>query len=429
MLQKTDFDPFLKEYWSDSRMEQLTYQYRPFLAMCPKDTKVGGEYVVVPVDVDDGADGSPTFADAQAVATTVGTDAFRKQFQVQVVEDFQLAQISNKLIRLTRDTPRLALQRAVDETKKKKNILAARLARAMYRSGVGEIGTVDSSVSALNTKIIGLSNKQDARNFRIGQRVVFASTLTAALRDSGDYVTVTAVDYDNAKITTDAPVDLSTSIALIATGDIIFTKGSRTVGAATTPTLLTMQGLASWCPSTAPSGGENFNNVDRSIWPDRMAGLRYKAGVAQSGPIQEILIDSLVDAAIREVYPSHIFMDPFFYGQAIMAMEGTVVRINEAGTNTRGEKTRIGFEGFSLSVGYGNGGTKVFPDANQLPKTHHALTLDTWVLGSAGELIQNDLQAGSSRDVENASAVEYRYVFCGEFHTGAPGKNQVVKYA
>lgn len=427
MLQKSDFDPFLKEYWSDSRMEQLTYQYRPFLAMVPKDPNIGGEYIVVPMDIDDGADGSPTFSDAQAVAQTAGTDAFRKQFQVQVVEDFQLAQISNKIIRLSRNSPRLALQKAVDETKKKKNILAARIARGMYRSGYGEIATVDTSVSATNTKVIGLSNKQDARNFRLGQRVVFATTLTAALLDGGDYVTVTSVDYDNAKIGTDAPVDLATSITGYANGAIVFTKGSRGVGS--NPTLLTMQGVAAWIPTTAPTGGDNFNGVDRSVWPDRMAGLRYKAGVAQSGPIQEILIDSLVDAAIREVYATHCFVDPAIYGQALMAMEGTVMRVSEKGTTATGAKTNIGFEGFSVSVGYGNGGTKIFPDANQAVKTHHALTLDTWVLGSAGELIQNDLQAGSSRDVENASAVEYRYVFCGEFHCGSPGKNQVVKYA
>jgi hypothetical protein len=160
-----------------------------------------------------------------------------------------------------------------------------------------------------------------------------------------------------------------------------------------------------------------------------MAGLRYKAGVAQSGPIQEILIDSLVDAAIREVYATHVMMDPAIYGQALMAMEGTVQRISEKGDAGGGKRTNIGFEGFSVSVGYGNGGTKVFPDANQAVKTHHALTMDTWVLGTAGEMIQNDLQSGTNRDVENASAVEYRYVFCGEFHCGSPGKNQVVKYA
>src|SRR5574342_1284467 len=98
MLVKADFDAFLKEYWSEGRREVLTYQYRPFLAMCPKDEDAGGEYWVIPVDLDDGADGSPTFSDAQAVATASGTDAQKKQFQVQYVEDFQLAQISNKLL-------------------------------------------------------------------------------------------------------------------------------------------------------------------------------------------------------------------------------------------------------------------------------------------------------------------------------------------
>ncbi|MCA1824419.1 MAG: hypothetical protein LC640_09200 [Frankia sp.] len=429
MLRKTDFDVFLKEYWTPLAEEALTYQYRPFMAMCPKNTGLGGEYTVVPVDVDDGADGSATFSDAQAVAQTGGTDALRRQFQVQVVEDFQLAQIENKLIRLSRKSPELALQRAVEETTKKKNILAARIARDMYRSGYGEIGTVSTSVSATSTKVIGLSNKQDARNFRVGGRYVFASSLTAALRDGGDYVTATAIDYDNAKITTDAPVDLATSITAIADGDIIFVKGKRDVGS--NPTLKTIQGLGAWIPSTAPTlGSDNFNGVDRGVWPDRLAGLRYQAGVAQSGPIQEILINSLVDAAIREVYPSHVFIDASLYGQALLALEGTATRIqDEKGTNGRGDKTTIGFQGFSLQIGYGNSGTKVFPDANCPVKTHYALTLDRFKLGSAGELIQNDLQSGSNRDVENASAVEYRYVFCGSFYTNAPGKQQVVKYA
>lgn len=427
MLQKSDFDAFLKEYWTENKMEVLTYQNRPALAMMPKNTKVGGEYWVVPVDVDDGADGSPTFSDAQAVAAASGTDALRKQFQVQFVEDFQLAQISNKLIRLSRDAPRLALQRATEETKKKRNILAARIARSMYRSGYGEIGKVDTSVSATSTKVIGLSNKQDARNFRIGQRVVFASSLTAALRGSGAYVSVTKIDYDLGKITTDAATDLDTSIASISNGDTVFLKGARGTGAS--PTLLTMQGFGSWLPSTAPSGGENFNGVDRSVWPDRLAGLRYNGGTAVSGPIQEILIDSLIDGAIREAYFTHLFMDPAKYGEAIKALETTVTRVTEKGVNTKGQPTSIGFNGFEVAVGYGSGGAKVFPDANCPVKTHYALTLDTWELGSAGELIQNDLQAADSRDVENASSVEYRYVFTGAMAGFAPGKNQVVIYA
>lgn len=428
MLQKSDFDPFLKEYWTENRMEVLTYKHRPLLAMMPKNTEIGGEYWSVPCDVDDGADGSPEFDDALAVATGSDGEPMLKQFQVQYVEDFQIMRISNKLIRLSRKAPRLALKKAADQSKKKKDILAQRIARSMYRSGYGELGTIDTSISATSTKILGIANKQDCRNFRKGQRLVFASSTTAALRDSGDFLTVVSVDYDAQKVTTDAPTDLATSIASIANGDTIFLKGARGVGS--NPTLKTMQGLAAWNPSTTPSGGENFNGVDRSVWPDRLAGMRFNNGTAASGPVQEILIDSLVDAAIREAYCDKSFVDPKIYGDALKALEGTVTRVKDAkGVNTKGKETTIGFNGFEVAIGYGSNGCQVFPDANCPVKRQYHLTMDTWELGSAGELIQNDLQTGEQRDVENASAVEQRYVFTGAMACFAPGKNMVVVYA
>lgn len=420
MLVKSDFDNFLKEYWTAGKLEILYFKHRPFLAMCPKNTEVGGEKWIVPIELDLGADGSPTFSDAQAIAEASGTDLQTRQFVVDYVEDFQISQISNKLLRLSRKQPQLALYKAAETTKQKKDILAQRLARSMYRTGYGELGTIDTSVSALSTSIIGLSVKTDARNFRIGQRLVFASSLTAALRDSGDYVSVTGIDFDNKKIATDAPTNLSTSITSLANADKIFLKGAR--GSGSSPTLLTMQGLGSWVPETAPAGSENFNGVDRSLWPDRLAGLRYNGGSAVSGPIQEILVDSLVEAAIREAYCDRVFMDPLRYGEALKSMMAQVDRIKE----TVG---KVGFNGFEVQIGYGSSGVKVFPDANCPTSRHWALTLDTFELGSAGPLIQNDLQHGQGRDVHNGSTVEYRDVFTGAMICKAPGKNQVVVYA
>jgi len=422
MLTKSDYDAFLKEYWDDGKREVLVYQNRPFLAMVPKDTEAGGENWVVPIDLDWGADGGPTFSIAQGVAQASGTDQQAKQFVVQWQEDFQIAQIRNAVMRVSRKSPKLALQKAADLTKKKQDILAQRLARNMYRSGYNDIGTIDTSVSALNTKVIGLSAAIDARNFHIGQQLVFAQTLTAALRDSADFVSVVAIDYENKKITTDAPTDLSTSITGIANGDKIFIRGGRGSGA--TPSLIAIQGVAAWILDTAPTvgGGDSFNGQDRSMWADRMAGLRWPASGTIGGPVNEILIDSLVDAAIREVYCDRTFIDPKKYGDAIKALEGTVERINE-------KVGRVGFNGVELQIGYGSSGTKMFPDANCPTNYAYNLTLDTWMLPTLGELIQNDLQNGQSRDIENASGIEYRYVFHGAFGTNAHGKNQVVKFA
>lgn len=416
MLQKTHMDAFLAEYWTPGKVEKLTYEHRPFLAMVPKNTKVGGENWVVPIDLDDGADGSPTFSDAQAIAAA--SQSQKRQFVVQYVEDFQLAQIENKIIRLTRDTPRLALEKAGRETERAQNILAQRIARNMYRSGYGDLGTLDAAAPT-NVKTLLLSNRVDCRNFRIGQRITFAASLTAALRDTADYLTVVAIDFDNKKILTDAPTDIATSITGITAGDKIFLKGAR--GAGASPSLLTFQGAASWIPDTAPTTGDSFNGLDRSVWVDRLAGIRYPHVGTASGPIEDILIDALVDAAIREAYPTHLFLDPQKYGEALKALEGRTQKINE-------KVGKIGFNGFQLDIGYGSSGVKVFPDAN-CPALHgYALTLDTWEMGSAGELIQNDLQHGKGRDIENSSAVEYRYVNTGAFICKAPSKNQVIKF-
>lgn len=420
MLTKTDFDAFLKEYWDEGKREVLVYQNRPFLAMVPKDEDAGGENWVIPIDLDWGADGGPTFSVAQAVAQTSNTDQQARQFVVNWKEDFQVAQVSNATMRVSRKAPKQALENAAKLTKKKQDILAARIARNMYKSGYNEIGTLDTSVSATSTAIIGLSSKIDGRNFHIGQQLQFASSLTAALRDNGDYVSVTKVDFDNKKITTDAPTDLATSIASIANADKIFIRGGRGVGAS--PTLLTFQGLAAWIPDTAPTGGDSFNGRDRSEWPDRMAGLRYPASGTISGPVNEVMMDALIDAAIREVYCTHSFIDPLKYRDAIKALEGTVERVHE-------KVGKVGFNGVEIQIGYGSSGTKMFPDANCPTNYAYNLTMDTWMLPTLGPLIQNDLQNGESRDIENSSGIEYRYVTHGAFGCSAPGKNQVVKFA
>lgn len=420
MLSKTDYDAFLKEYWDEGKREVLVFQNRPLLAMVPKDEDAGGENWVIPIDLDWGTDGSPTFSIAQGLAQTSNTDQQARQFVVDWKEDFQVAQVRNNVMRVSRKSPKQALESAANLTKKKQDILAQRIARSLYKSGYGELGTVDSAVSALSTAVIGLSSKIDGRNFHIGQQLQFASSLTAAMRDSGDYVTVTGIDYDNKKITTDAPTSLAASIASIATADKIFLRGARGVGA--TPSLLMIQGLAAWLPDTAPTAGDAFNGRDRSEWPDRMAGLRYPASGTIPGPVNEVMIDALIDAAIREVYVDKTFIDPVKYGDAIKALEGTVERVTE-------KVGRVGFNGVEINIGYGSSGTKMFPDANCPTNYAYNLTMDTWKLPTLGSLIQNDLQNGTSRDIENASGIEYRYVFHGAFGCNAPGKNQVVKFA
>lgn len=419
-LTTTLFQDFLKEYWFPGSVEELIYKDHPLLAMVPKNTEVGGEYWAVPIDLDDGADGSPTFADAQTAAAN--TSSLKRQFQVSYVEDFQVARVDNKVIRLSRDNPRLALEKAAAESKRAKRILSSRIARNLYRNGYGVLGRVTSSSFAVKTFTV---NALYARNFRIGQMLQFAADDdSGAMRDSGDYVSVTAINVDTGTITTDAPTDLATSITSIAQNDYVILKGARH---ATAASKLCLTGLQGWLPDTAPTAGDSFFGVDRSTWPSRLAGIRY---ACSAGPIEQQLIDALVHMGNHECYPTHLFLDPNYYGRLLKAQEGKVIVCREPAKSMSGSTNeKIGFNGFEIMTGYGSSGVKVFPDGDCPAGYGFALTLDTWQLGSAGELIQNDLQNGDSLDMASSSGIEFRDVFCGNLACNAPGKNGVITFA
>lgn len=419
MLTKSAFDAFFKEYWVTEHTDVLDYEEHPFLSMIPKDTEAGGEYLVVPIDLDDGPDGGPDFTEAQDIAEN--NSSLKRQFQFDYVEDFEICRIQNKVLRLSRKEPKLALQKAARERDKHRRILSHRLHRNLWRTGYGEIGRLSSSTN-LSSKVIILDDVLDARNFRIGQRLVFAASLTGALRDSADYVTVTKVDASKGEITTDAPTDLSTSISSIGNTDYIFLRKHRGSGASPTP--LIIQGVPSWVPDDSPTTGDAFGltSVDRSVWPNRLAGGRYPAATTASGPRGEVLIRALVEAAKTECNFTHMFCNPDIYGDLLVDLEGRYQKVVEKGAG------KIGFAGIEVGVGFGVGSVKIMPEPGIKAKRAYGLKLKAWKLHSAGEMIQNDLQHNSGIDKHDASAVEYRDVFCGAVSCENTKDNMVVKF-
>ena len=413
MLTKPMMDMFLKEYWTQLQQDTNALENHPFLGMCPKDTDGGGEYVVIPLDVDDGAEGSPNFAVAQQIAAA--TSSIKNQFMVQWTEDFQLAQISNQIIRLSRNVPKLALESAKRETKRARRILANRLARCLYRSGYGEKGTLDG-VTGVATATATLANRADIRNFHIGDAITFSATLGSALRDGGDFVSVIGIDYDNHSLLTDAPVSLAASIAGIGAGDTIYGLGQRLAGAL--PATQQLQGLASWIPTVAPVLGVPFCGVDRAVWTDRYAGLRYTTGV---GPVDEILIDALIFAAQNESYPTHLFICGSKWGELIKSLEGRYEKVIE-----QAWEAKVGYRGIQIGVGYGANDIKIFPDPDCPDGLAYAVKMSSCKLVSAGELIQNDLQGQEVVQMGAASAIEYRYVTTAAFGIDAPKHNMVI---
>lgn len=425
MLAHSDYTAFLKQYWTPLRKEATRFKKHPFFYKVRKDEKAGGLQCVVALDHDDGPEGSATFGTAQAIAATSGTGSQRKQMVFNWVESFQLAQMRNTVIRETRNVPEQALMKAAEETTKAQKVLARKIARALYRTGYGEKGVI-ASTTTLTTKVINLTNVSDARFFKIGDRLQFAQSLSGhVLRDGGDFVSVVSVDYDAGTVTTDAPTNLQTSITGIATGDFIFASGDRQDSA--TPTRLLMPGLAAWIPDTAPAAADSFGGIDRSVGiVARNAGLRYPASGTAAGPILETFLRAMAVAGDYEADISDVFCAPNVYSDLLIAFEGRKRAMQDD------KMAKMGFSGFTIDAGLGSP-VNIIRDGDCPPSRAYALNMETWVLQSLGEVIQNDLlsngkddQAG--RDVENNSGLEWRYVFHGHLACNEPGQNMVIKF-
>lgn len=124
---------------------------------------------------------------------------------------------------------------------------------------------------SISSGVITLDNPGDVVNFEVGMVLVSYSVsgLTPTISTSsalgyvinvnrgGGIVTVSATSGGSAG----TPTNWSTSFPYLAVqGDINFVSN----GLATT-NALKISGLSAWLPSVAPSSGENFWNVDRSV--------------------------------------------------------------------------------------------------------------------------------------------------------------------
>jgi len=414
---KADFDAFLKEYWTPARKEKTRFDDHPLLAMIPKDEGAAGDFAVTPIDLHDGGEGAANFAIAQAISRS--TSSQKKQFVHDWTEAFDIATVPNSLIRMSRNAE-YAMAKAAEEYKKCESRLSNKLARGLYRTGYGEKGVI----SSISTSTITLVDASDSRFFSIGDELVFADSVSGdLLRDGGDYVSVTKVDHDAGTITTDATPDLATKVTGTVAGDFIFAHGDREDSA--TPTRLLMPGLQAWIPDSAPSS-TTFGGIDRTVWVSRLAGLRYPASGSASGPIVETFLRALAHGGNYRAKFTHCFASPDVYADLLVSLEG------QRGMRTVTEKVgTIGFSGFEINTGYTPKPLKVFVDGDCPPKRAYALNLDTWKLLSLGELIQDDLMGskGGARDVDDASAIEWRRVFHGALVCNDPGQNEVIKFA
>lgn len=280
------------------------------------------------------------------------------------------------------------------------------VASAIFRSGTGSIGQISGSVTA---GVITLASSADIVQFEVNM------ALQANATDGGSTPRA-AIGYVIAVNRSAGTLTVSTSMGGAAaspgswtSGDYLLVQGDLNQKAS---------GLAAWLPFTAPSSGDNFYGVDRTVDTWRLGGGRYD-GSSQS--IEEALIDGSSLVAREGGKPKVCVTNFASWGALEKALGAKCVYIDHKGP------AEIAFRG--IRVHGANTTIDVFPDRNCQPNYAYLLQMDTWALEGLGDVPQI-LRYGDGLEmlrVYNADAGEVRVGAYYNLRTNAPGWSAVVK--
>jgi hypothetical protein len=406
----------LKElYTGDDYMKDLVYKKNPLLALLPKDESpsgFAGKYIPVPLIFGTPQGRSATFSSAQGNQTAPQLASFF----VYRVSNYQLVTITNELLEATKDNAGAFIDEAKLNMDTGFRNISNDLALDLYSGGDG----VRGQISSISTGVITLQDANSVVNFEVGMALVAfsisGSTYTQTSGAASGYVI--AVNRQSGTITVSATAGgaAGTPSNWVATnyigveGDVAF----GTLSARTSYKKVT--GLQGWLPSTAPSSGESFWGVDRSV-DSRMYGVLPQN--TSSETISEALIDAASLVAREGGQPDMCFMN--FTSYAALEKElGAKVQY----VDVKHEEADIAFAGIRIHAPYGP--ITVIPDRNCPSRTAFLLQMDTWKLRSLGKaphILTYGLEGLEGLRVGSADALEIRIGYYGNLICSAPGWN------
>lgn len=399
-LDLTKFGPGLKAYYSNQRVENMTYKDYPFYAMVPKKKDFFGKNYPLPIQIGNPQGRSKTFAKAKANQTS----SVYKDFTLTRVKDYSLATVDNETAEASENDKGAFLKALTNEIDSAIKSMSIAMASAVYGDGSGVIG----KIGAIAANVITLVEPDDVVMFDVGQSIVFAAAKsTGGLRAAGAKLVITAVDRSAGKISFDANI---ATLAGVVVNDYMFVDGDRN---------LAMAGLAAWLPFVSPTSGDNFFGVDRSVDPTRLGGVRFDGSALT---IEEALVKGLTLCNREGGNPKLVFMNYTDWSNLELAL-GSKVQYMVTQAFGRAD---IGFQGIQIKTNKGVANCVADPFC---PKGYaYGITMESFALYSLKEPVRIlDLDGNKLLRASDDDAVELRVG--GYFNLGcdAPGHNVVIK--
>lgn len=399
----TALQAILKEYYGPQQVKNLVYRRNKWLAMLHKEEDWSGITVPIPVVYGNPQGGSATWSSANTNVS--GSSMIR--FIMGWTQDYELVKITNLVNLATRNDAGAFLKAVQNEMNGGLRTAENRLAGSLFRSSTGTIGT-----GTISTGVITLTDTMNITQFEKNM------VLEASATDGGAGLGSTSLGYVIAVNRSSNTLTVSTTSTGTAgtpsgwTGTMYF----RAAG----DNNLKINGLSDWLPVTAPTTGDSFNNVDRSVDPSRLAGIRYN-GSSQS--IEEACVDASALVAREDGNPELAITNHFTYAALAKALGAKVNYVNFQHDEIPG----VGFQG--IRIHGADAEINIFADRNCQSQRLYLLDPDTWTLGSmkACPHIQTELDGLTELRDPNGDNTVVRIAQYPILASNAPGHNAVVQ--
>lgn len=377
-LSVSTFSDLLKEYYTKHPVAVTGLEKDPFYTMLKKNTAWGGmDQLRIGVQY-----GFAQNVSAAAATSYAGTaDASVDAFYLKRARKFNKASLNRELMLASRDELSL-LKSTVAQIDGAAKAVARAISVELFRDSSGAIG----QISSINSSTITLTNPKDAINFEIGMKVTtyasksYATGSSPSSTDDGNSLTVQNINYSAGTVTLSASTGLTNS-------DYVFPVGTKAAA---------LSGLEAWCPATAPSAGESFWTVDRSVHVERLAGSRVDATTGMS--LTEALIEGAAAVSTHGGKVDTFFVSFDKWSALTKLLQGAAFQEFNVG--------KIGFDSIVITV---PGGKARVVCSNACPSDRiFGVNMDALELVSIGETVQFADEDSKLLREANADSFEVR---------------------
>lgn len=358
----TNYAAAIKQRWPFNELFDEARKNHPLFGLIRRDEGMYGTPQRIAVQYGEAQGRSATFSLAQSTRTGIPIAGFL----VEHAKNYAIVTIDGYTKRITARDPGAVVSAIEKSMSSGLETLGFDIANGLFRSGTGSIGVIGSVSSAT----LVLATIEDAVNFEVGMSLRVSET------DGGSYRTGTEVLGKIDRLTgtlTSTSATWATTIAAIAAGDYIGVTGDLN---------LKIKGLDGWLPVTV-SGSDSFWGVNRSVDRERLAGVYFDGS---GGSMEQALQKS--SYALKNV-SSRLGAKITYYFMNPLDMSDLNTELGSRREFTEARVTaEIAYPGILVNTAFGP--TKIITDQNCQRGYAYGLDMDTWHLGSPGQLLGFD---------------------------------------